>query len=242
MADINGVFITGTDTDVGKTVVSATIIRALVNGGLSVAGLKPIASGFEQKGTEWRNADVDALTLASNVDLPKSRVNRYSFKLPIAPHIAALQSGKSLDFNLIKQDVHYAAKKADFVLVEGVGGWNVPLSDPNKSQTEDIQSLAQHLKLPVIMVVGLRLGCLNHALLTANAIKHSGLELVGWVANHIDPEFSYVDDNILTLDQQLSAPRLFDIPYTADCDQVTLDEISCSAYIKSLLLRVMVNR
>jgi len=123
MSNINGVFITGTDTDAGKTVVSAAIIRALVSGGLSVAGLKPIASGFEQKGDEWRNADVDALTSASNVDLPKLRINRYSFKLPIAPHIAALQAGKSLDFNAIKQDVDYAAKHADFVLVEGVGGW-----------------------------------------------------------------------------------------------------------------------
>ena len=236
MSNIKGVFITGTDTDAGKTVVSAAIIRALVSGGLSVAGLKPIASGFEQKGDEWRNADVDALTSASNVDLPKLRINRYSFKLPIAPHIAALQAGKSLDFNAIKQDVDYAAKHADFVLVEGVGGWYVPLSDPRQRPVQDIQSLAQHLKLPVIMVVGLRLGCLNHALLTANAIQQSGLELVGWVANHIDPEFSYVDDNILTLDQQLSAPRLFDMPYMADCAQTPLDDISCSTYIQHLLL------
>jgi len=125
MANRNGVFITGTDTDVGKTFVSSVIIRALVNGGLSVAGLKPIASGFEQIEGEWRNADVDALTDASNVVLPKKCVNRYGFKPAIAPHIAAFQSNQSLDFDAIKQDVDYAVKKSDFVLVEGVGGWHV---------------------------------------------------------------------------------------------------------------------
>jgi len=128
-----------------------------------------------------------------------------------------------------------SAEHADFVLVEGVGGWHVPLSDPRQGLSQDIQSLAQHLNLPVVMVVGLRLGCLNHALLTANAIKRSGLLLAGWVANHIDPDFDYVDDNIATLEQQLSVPRLFDIPYAHDGAQVELENVSNSAYIKRLL-------
>lgn len=238
MTSIKGVFITGTDTDVGKTFVSAVIIRALVHRGLSVVGLKPIASGFEQASGERRNADVDALTSASNVVLPKTRVNRYAFNPAVAPHIAALQSGVSLDFNAIKQDLEYAAKQADFVLVEGVGGWHVPLSDPREGSVQDIQSLAQHLALPVVMVVGLRLGCLNHALLTANAINLSGLELVGWVANHIDPDFDYVDDNILALERQLSAPKVLDIPYTVDRTEIELDNISRSAYIEELLQNV----
>ena len=235
MSNINGVFITGTDTDVGKTFVSTVILRALVKGGVSVVGLKPIASGFELRDGEWRNADVDALTSASNVVLAKERINRYAFKPAIAPHIAAIESNEFLDFNAIKQDVDYAAEHANFVLVEGVGGWHVPLSDPKQSPIQDIQSLAQHLTLPIIMVVGLRLGCLNHALLTANAIGRSGLQLIGWVANHIEPDFDHVNDNIFALEQQLSVPRLFDIPYMSNGVQVALDGIENSDYIEGVL-------
>ena len=167
-----GVFITGTDTDAGKTVVSAALIRALVNKGLSVAGLKPIASGFELIDGSWCNEDVEALTQASNVALPAQRVNRYAFKSAIAPHIAAAQEGGSLELDLIKQDLDYAAGKADFVLVEGAGGWHVPLSSPGQQPVQDMQSLAKYLNLPVIMVVGMRLGCINHAVLTAVSYTH----------------------------------------------------------------------
>ena len=142
--DMKGVFITGTDTDVGKTFISSAILRSLVNGGLSVAGLKPIASGFEVVDGQWTNSDVSALTAASNVELPEQRVNRYGFKPAIAPHIAAQQDGVLLDFGLIKQDFEYAANRSSFVLVEGVGGWYVPLSDP-VSYT--------HLTLPTILLV-----------------------------------------------------------------------------------------
>jgi len=198
-----GVFITGTDTDAGKTVVSAALIRALVNKGLSVAGLKPIASGFELIDGSWCNEDVEALTQASNVALPAQRVNRYAFKPAIAPHIAAAQEGVSLELDLIKQDLDYAAGKADFVLVEGAGGWHVPLSSPGQQPVQDMQSLAKCMNLPVIMVVGMRLGCINHAVLTANAILQSGLPLLGWVANQVDPSFEYLKENISTLDSLL---------------------------------------
>ena len=217
-----GVFITGTDTDAGKTVVSAALVRALVNKGLLVAGLKPIASGFELIDGSWCNEDVEALTQASNVALPAQRVNRYAFKPAIAPHIAAAQEGVSLELDLIKQDLDYAAGKADFVLVEGAGGWHVPLSSPGQQPVQDMQSLAKCMNLPVIMVVGMRLGCINHAVLTANAILQSGLPLLGWVANQVDPSFEYLKENISTLDSLLAVPRLFDVPFCSDVNAIDL--------------------
>ena len=217
-----GVFITGTDTDAGKTVVSAALVRALVNKGLLVAGLKPIASGFELIDGSWCNEDVEALTQASNVALPAQRVNRYDFKPAIAPHIAAAQEGVSLELDLIKQDLDYAAGKADFVLIEGAGGWHVPLSSPGQQPVQDMQSLAKCMNLPVIMVVGMRLGCINHAVLTANAILQSGLPLLGWVANQVDPSFEYLKENISTLDSLLAVPRLFDVPFCSDVNAIDL--------------------
>lgn len=217
-----GVFITGTDTDAGKTVVSAALVRALVNKGLLVAGLKPIASGFELIDGSWCNEDVEALTQASNVALAAQRVNRYAFKPAIAPHIAAAQEGVSLELDLIKQDLDYAAGKADFVLVEGAGGWHVPLSSPGQQPVQDMQSLAKCMNLPVIMVVGMRLGCINHAVLTANAILQSGLPLLGWVANQVDPSFEYLKENISTLDSLLAVPRLFDVPFCSDVNAIDL--------------------
>ena len=217
-----GVFITGTDTDAGKTVVSAALVRALVNKGLLVAGLKPIASGFELIDGSWCNEDVEALTQASNVALAAQRVNRYAFKPAIAPHIAAAQEGVSLELDLIKQDLDYAAGKADFVLVEGAGGWHVPLSSPEQQPVQDMQSLAKRLNLPVILVVGMRLGCISHAVLTANAILQSGLPLLGWVANQVDPSFEYLKENISTLDSLLAVPRLFDVPFCSDVNAIDL--------------------
>jgi len=211
---MNGVFITGTDTDAGKTFVSAIIIKSLVAAGFKVAGLKPIASGFSQVDGEWVNDDVQALTQASNVNLPSKRVNRYAFTPAIAPHIAAKQAGEVLDFDDIAEDVQFASKSADIVLVEGVGGWHVPLLMPDEEQiggVKDIESLAVSLNLPVILVVGLRLGCLNHAILTAQAIKQSGVPLLGWIANHIDSDFAFVEDNLQTLEALLPVPKLFEV-------------------------------
>ena len=236
---MSGFFITGTDTDAGKTFASSALIRALVKGGLSVAGLKPMASGFDLVDGQWVNSDVDALTKASNVELPSEQVNRYAFKPAIAPHIAAQQSGVSLDFDLISDDVEFAQSQTDMVVVEGVGGWHVPLSAIGEKPVQDIQSLAVRLKLPVIMVVGLRLGCLNHAVLTANAIERSGLELVGWVANHVDTDFACLDENLSSLDNLINAPRLFDIPHVAkgvvEGAKLDIGPIVKSAFVQSLL-------
>ena len=232
------IFITGTDTDAGKTVVSAAIIKAVASQGVRAVGLKPIASGFDMIDGHLRNADVDALTDASNVYLPEKIVNRYAFQPAIAPHIAAAQEGEVLDFHAIQQDVAFAKGRADFVLVEGVGGWHVPLSDPSIGSdggvVKDIESLAQHLALPIVLVIGLRLGCINHAVLTARAIVNSGLPLLGWVANHVDPHFDRVAENITTLEALLSAPKLFELPYLESSQSLEVEKLAQLPFIQSL--------
>ena len=217
-------FITGTDTDCGKTQVSAALIRYLKQKHQRVAGMKPIASGFELRDGEWRNSDVDSLQAAGNVVLPQEQMNRYAYKPAIAPHIAAASVNQRIDLDLIAFDVRQALGQVDALVVEAVGGWLVPLSlgDSNfgavaEVQTsESIETLAQKLALPIILVVGMKLGCLNHALLTARAIVQSGLPFLGWVANHLDPSFEHVDDNLETLDALMPAPRLFELAYMAD--------------------------
>lgn len=221
-----GLFITGTDTEVGKTVVSAALIRYLVAHGLNVAGLKPIASGFESIDGVLQNQDVESIVSASNVALPAKRVNRYGFEPAIAPHIAANDAGQRIDYKLISDDVNYALAHSDAVIVEGVGGWAVPLNcdldDSRDAQAtdcdgraEDIAALAQKLQLPVVLVVGLRLGCLNHAILTAQAIRQTGLPLLGWVANYLDPGFARVADNVRTLQMAIPEAKLFNVQHQA---------------------------
>jgi len=204
---------------VGKTVFSAALIRFLIEAGHKVAGLKPIASGFERVDGRLQNEDVRRLSSAANVALPIERVNRYAFEPAIAPHIAAADAGIALDLHCIVDDLQYAAMMAETVVVEGVGGWLVPLGDEYT-----IESLAAALELPIILVVGLRLGCLNHAMLTARAIQSTGLPFAGWVANHIDPEFSYLAENLATLDKQMPVPRLFDMPYCDDPEQCVVSQ------------------
>ncbi|GHA06131.1 ATP-dependent dethiobiotin synthetase BioD [Arenicella chitinivorans] len=208
-------FVTGTDTDVGKTFITALLLRTLSAQGHNVVGLKPIASGFELVDGAWRNADVDQLCAASSCNLPLERVNRYGFKPAIAPHIAAAMEGVELDFGLVSDDVRYARQRADWVLVEGVGGWHVPLSMRNTESEASIAGLASRLGLPVILVVGMRLGCLNHALLTVDAIKASGVRLAGWVANHVTPDFECAAENRETLVARIAAPLLFEVPFAS---------------------------
>lgn len=253
----NGFFVTGTDTDAGKTFVSSLILRAMAEAGLNVAGLKPIASGFDCQNGSWVNADVQALTDASNVELPAKRVNRYAFRPAIAPHIAAKQAGCDINIDDITCDVAYAINRTDAVLVEGVGGWHVPLqwpdfSNSNKSFVESIRNLNSHatakktnaicnienlavaLDLPVILVVGMRLGCLNHALLSAQAILASGLPLIGWVANCIDPDFDCLDENLATLEALLPVPKLFEVPFIYENRQLDVSFIKQAPFIQML--------
>jgi len=206
-------FITGTDTDCGKTQVSTALVRYLQQKNRRVAGIKPIASGFQLRGGQWQNDDVEALKLASNVSLPPKQMNRYAYRPAIAPHIAAERANEVIDIDLITKDVEQALESVDALVVEGVGGWLVPLSADGANS---IETLAQKLELPIILVVGLKLGCLSHALLTAKAITQAGLPFAGWVANHIDPNFDYVADNLATLVTQMPAPRLFELPYIKD--------------------------
>lgn len=207
-----GYFITGTDTGVGKTFVTCALLHALAAQGQRVVGMKPVASGCHHQHGKLVSEDVEQLQAASNVLLPQDLVNPYAFEPPIAPHIAAAQAGVEISIAEILKRFEQLQQHADTVIVEGVGGFCVPLND-----REDTADLALRLNLPVIMVVGLRLGCINHALLTAQAIRNKGLTLAGWVANHINHNFNQEMDesaqNISGLQRRLDAPLLCAMPY-----------------------------
>lgn len=194
-------FITGTDTGCGKTRVTALLARRLAACGLRVACFKPIASGCERIDDRLVNDDARILMRAMNVELDYATVNRYALEPAIAPHIAAEKAGISFDLDAICRDI--TSTEADVRLVEGVGGWRVPL-DGGRFLGE----LPERLGCPVLLVVGMRLGCLNHALLTAQAIRDDGLELVGWIANYLDPDFDEPGANERTLDTRMDAPRV----------------------------------
>lgn len=196
-----GHFITGTDTGVGKTLISCALLHVYAQRGLRTAALKPIASGALLTPEGLRNEDALALQAVASVKLPYQLINPYVFAPPIAPHIAAQQAGVSMDIDTIVSTYKQCANQADVVIVEGVGGWMVPIN--NHDTTAD---LARALGLPVILVVGIRLGCLNHALLTQQCITASGLTLAGWVANVIGDDAA-VAENVQTLQR-----RWCDIP------------------------------
>ena len=198
-------FLTGTDTEIGKTFITCALLQRAGLDGLKAAGLKPIAAGTDAAGL---NDDVEAIRAASNIELPREIINPYCFKPAIAPHIAAAEAHVCIEFEPIKAACEQARQQADLVIVEGVGGFCVPLGDG--CSTAD---LAVELALPVILVVGMRLGCINHALLTAEAIANRGLKLVGWVANRIDPQMSHFDENLATLKTMIAAPLLGVVPY-----------------------------
>lgn len=203
-------FIAGTDTDVGKTKVSEMLLTRAGQLGLSTLGLKPVAAGAEQIDDHWSNEDARALMAASSVKLDYAQVNPVLLKQPIAPHIAAHQEQKRLSVQTISGYCRgtFMTTQADFVLVEGAGGWRVPLNF-----NETLADVAKDLQLDVILVVGMKLGCLNHALLTAEAIERDGLKLAGWIANCIDPEMAVRNENIQTLQRMLRVPLIGVLPY-----------------------------
>ncbi|MGH8361792.1 MAG: dethiobiotin synthase [Gammaproteobacteria bacterium] len=205
---MRGAFITGTDTGVGKTLVAAAMLRALARAGLKTVGMKPVASGSAATPGGLRNDDALQLQAAANSVRPYELVNPYVFAPPIAPHLAAAEAGVVIALPKILESFRQLCAGADAVIVEGVGGWQVPLADGF-----GVPDLARALGLPAILVVGLRLGCLNHALLSARAIRADGLRLVGWVANSIDPGFERRSENLATLQRSLNAPLLADIPW-----------------------------
>jgi len=203
-----GIFVTGTDTGVGKTLIAVALLRALVASGQRAAGMKPVSAGFEAGRSV--NADIAAMMGAGNVDVPLADRNPYAFVPAIAPHLAAAEAGVGIDLDVIEAAYNRVAARSDVVVVEGAGGVAVPLD-----ARHDMLDIAQRLCLPVLLVVGVRLGCLNHALLSAAAISARGLQLSGWVANCIDPEMRAVAANIDDLGLRLSAPLVAQVAFGA---------------------------
>ncbi len=200
MNNTRGWFITGTDTEIGKTFVACALLHALRRTGVTALAMKPIAAGFDEQGV---NEDVERLRAASSFAAPRALVNPYGFRAAIAPHIAAEEEGRRIELPHIAASLTKLQTMADVVLVEGVGGFCVPLGAGG-----DTADLASLLGLPLILVVGMRLGCINHALLTQQAIAARGLPLAGWVANRIDPAMSRFSENLVALQARLPAPLL----------------------------------
>jgi len=211
MSTTLSLFVTGTDTEIGKTLVSAALLRGFARKGMRAAAMKPIAAGAFERDGVWHNEDADQLDAASSVLLPPDIRTPFLLREPAAPHIAAALEDVTLDMARIVDCHAQALKLADMVVVEGVGGFRVPLTDAH-----DTADLALALNLPVVLVVGMRLGCISHALLTAEAIAARGLRLAGWVANRVDPAMTFADENIAAirdrLDRQYQAPLLGVVP------------------------------
>lgn len=222
-------FVTGTDTGVGKTLISCALLYAFAAQGKSVAGMKPVAAGCDEDGL---NEDVKKLRAATNILASLGQINPYSFLRPVAPHIAARNAGVQINLQRILESYTELASQAEVVIVEGAGGFRVPLND-----TEDSADLAVALGLPVILVVGMRLGCLNHALLTVRAISDCGLVCAGWIANVLGDEMAALDENIEALKQRIEAPLLAIVPY-----QASPDARSVATQLDLDLLREFVSR
>ena len=199
----HSLFVTGTDTGVGKTLVSAALLHALARRHPRVVGMKPVAAGLVRQGEGWVSEDVLALRAASTVAVPPALDNPVALPEPWSPHLAAARAGRHITVAELLAAQRALLAYADVVLVEGAGGWRVPIND-----TETLADLAVAMAAPVVLVVGLRLGCLNHALLSAEAIQADGLRLAGWVANSIAPAMQCRDGNVATLRRRLAAPLL----------------------------------
>lgn len=204
----SSIYVTGTDTGVGKTLVSTSILHALGARGLRAVGMKPVASGCHRVGNDWRNEDALQLLSASNPQPAYEDLNPYALMHPLAPELAARDEGVEVALEPVLDAFSRLAGQADAVVVEGVGGWAAPLS-----ASLDQSALVRALGVPVVLVVGLRLGCISHARLTARAIEADGLRLVGWIASEIDPAMDRVDDNFALLRQRLHVPCWGRLPF-----------------------------
>ncbi|EOW6643447.1 dethiobiotin synthase [Cronobacter muytjensii] len=209
-------FITGTDTEVGKTVASCALLEAAKAAGRRAAGYKPVASGSEMTPEGLRNSDALSLKRHSSVALRYEQVNPLTFGEPTSPHIASREEGQPIDFAVMSAGLRALEQQADWVLVEGAGGWFTPLTDD-----ATFADWAQQERLPVILVVGVKLGCINHALLTAQAVQAAGLRLAGWVANDVQPPGRRHQDYLATLQRLLPAPMLGEIPWLGAEPDVT---------------------
>ena len=216
-------FIAGTDTEIGKTTVSAALLRTAQARGFTTLGLKPLAAGAEQLDGHWRNDDALQLQAASSLQVGYDTVNPVLLRQPMAPHLAAELENRRLSVTQLAGFCRGAlmSHPADITLIEGAGGWLVPING-----RETLADLARELNLGVILVVGMKLGCLNHALLTARAIAADGLTLVGWIANEINPSMMGLADNLATLQRLLPAPLLGHLPHLAPAQAPPADWLS----------------
>jgi dethiobiotin synthetase len=201
-------FVTGTDTDVGKTYISSALVRHFVQQGYQAVGMKPVAAGASLVNGRLLNSDVAELEKSGNVSVSMDLINPYVFAPEIAPHIAAEKVGAHISLDTIETAFNSLQAQADVVVVEGAGGFRVPIN-----RQETMADLAVRLNLPVVLVVGVRLGCINHALMTVGSIRSAGLNLVGWVANRIDPNMPAIEENIATLKAMIKAPCIANVAW-----------------------------
>jgi len=218
---MTAVFVTGTDTGVGKTRVSAALLMAYRQHHARCVGMKPVAAGCDEVDGQWLNEDVVALRAASSMVVPPAFDNPYALPMPVSPHLAARRAGVRIDLSHLEASFHALRQHADVVVVEGAGGFLVPLHDGDDEWCTSAD-LAMRLRIPMVLVVGIRLGCLNHALLTQEAILSRGLPLAGWVANVVDPHMREVQANIETLQRRLQAPMLAQFDWDPSADAARL--------------------
>ncbi|MGH8508819.1 MAG: dethiobiotin synthase [Gammaproteobacteria bacterium] len=212
-----GLFVTGTDTGVGKTTVALGLIDGLKGAGLRVAGMKPIATGCVRTGEGLKNADGLALLERSSVPMPYASVNPYAFEPPVAPHLAAAAVDTEISLGAVNDIYRQLLQQVDYVVVEGIGGWRVPLR-----HGAFVSTLTRYLDLPVLLVVGVRLGGINHALLTVEAIERDEVKMLGWVANQVDEDYRYVEATVSSLERLIEAPLLGMIPYLQPGEERTV--------------------
>ncbi|WP_025120215.1 MULTISPECIES: dethiobiotin synthase [unclassified Serratia (in: enterobacteria)] len=212
-------FVTGTDTEVGKTVASSALLQAASAAGWRCAGYKPVASGSEMTPEGLRNSDALALQSNSSVALDYAEVNPYTFAEPTSPHIVSQAEGRPISLERLSTGLRQLEQRADWLLVEGAGGWFTPLSEH-----DTFADWVQQEQLPVILVVGIKLGCINHALLTAQAIQQAGLTLAGWIANDVTPPGKRHPEYLATLNRLLPAPLLGEIPHLPQAEQQALGQ------------------
>jgi dethiobiotin synthetase len=217
-----GIFVTGTDTNVGKTVVACALVRALRALGLRVAVMKPVASGATRTAEGLRNADALSLIAAAGTEAPYPLVNPYCFEPPVSPHIAAKEAGIDVDTIMIRHNYEVLAREADWIVVEGAGGWFAPIND-----RQTMADLAWALSIPALLVVGLKLGCLNHAQLTRIGIESHGVSFAGWVACGVDPAMARAPENVAALERLLGEPALAVIGYSPESvSQLVLEPLA----------------
>ena len=224
-------FITGTDTDIGKTAITCSLIAKLTEEGFRAGGMKPVAAGCHMEDGFMISDDVKKIIEVSNVDLNINEINPYQFEPPIAPHIRFKKNKKDIDIHLIKKHLRSFETEMDYLFIEGVGGYAVPLT-----QNFSTADLIKALDVPIILVVGMKLGCINHALLTVEAIIQDGLKLAGWVANCVDPQMAELEANIAALQSRIKAPMIGLVPHLTGIGTPAARVDACQTYVDLDLL------